>query len=51
MGSVSIWPDDVAEWFTIDSRDFDDSMLEAVHGRVFDRYPGLFQFQVPRIQR
>ena len=40
------WPDDVAEWFTIDSRDFDDSMLEAVHGRVFDRYPGLFQFRV-----
>jgi hypothetical protein len=40
------WPADIAEWFTIDSRDFDDSMLEAVHGRVFDRYPGLFQFNV-----
>ncbi len=41
------WPADIADWFTIDSRDFDDSMLEAVHGRVFDRYPGLFQFNVP----
>lgn len=40
------WPADIAEWFTIDSRDFDDSVLEAVHGRVFDRYPGLFQFNV-----
>ena len=40
------WPADIADWFTIDSRDFDDSMLEAVHGRVFDRYPGLFQFNV-----
>jgi len=40
------WPAEIADWFTIDSRDFDDSMLEAVHGRVFDRYPGLFQFSV-----
>jgi hypothetical protein len=40
------WPADVRDWFTIDSRDFDDSTLEAVHGRVFDRYPGLFQFKV-----
>jgi hypothetical protein len=40
------WPEDVRDWFTIDSRDFDESMLEAVHGRVFDRYPGLFRFEV-----
>lgn len=44
-GKLVNWPADVAEWFRIDSRDFEDSMLEAVHGRVFDRYPGLFQFK------
>ena len=39
------WPDQINSWFGIDSRDFDDLRLtEAVHGKVFNRYPGLFQF-------
>ncbi|MFN3347726.1 trypsin-like peptidase domain-containing protein [Pseudorhodoplanes sp.] len=45
-GKREEWPAEIKDWFTVNSRDFDDSMLEAVHGRVFDRYPGLFSFKV-----
>jgi len=39
------WPEHVKPWFDVDSRNFDDLGLESVHGRVFDRYPGLFRFR------
>ena len=38
------WPPEIDRWFGVDSRDFDEVGLEAVHGRIFDRYPGLFRF-------
>lgn len=44
-GKPEQWPDAFNEWFKVDSRDFDDLRLEAVEGKVFDRYPGLFYFQ------
>lgn len=43
-GERIAWPEDVEEWFRVDSRNFDDIQFEAVHGKVFDRYPGLFRF-------
>ena len=39
------WPGEVQQWFEVDSRAFDDLQLEAVHGKVFNRYPGLFRFR------
>jgi hypothetical protein len=39
------WPADIEPWFQVDSRDFDDLGLEAVEGRVFDRYPALYHFE------
>lgn len=36
------WPEKVHRWFGVDSRAFDDLGLEAVHGKVFDRYPALY---------
>jgi V8-like Glu-specific endopeptidase len=39
------WPDEVKPWFDVDSRNFDEIDLEAVHGKVFNRYPGLFRFK------
>jgi len=39
------WPEKVRAWFATDSRDFPDLRLEAVHGKIFDRYPGLFRVQ------
>jgi endonuclease/exonuclease/phosphatase family metal-dependent hydrolase/V8-like Glu-specific endopeptidase len=44
------WPDKVEEWLRVDSRDFDDLVFEAVEGKVFDRYPGLFKFDAVRAQ-
>jgi DNA/RNA endonuclease G (NUC1)/V8-like Glu-specific endopeptidase len=43
-GTKIQWPDEIDEWFRVHSEDFDDLNLEAVEGRVFDRYPALFQF-------
>lgn len=37
------WPEKVRRWFEVDSRAFDDLNLEAVHGKVFDRYPALYE--------
>ncbi|MGQ9366195.1 trypsin-like peptidase domain-containing protein [Azospirillum sp. ST 5-10] len=38
------WPGTIAAWFGVRSEQFDGLRLEAVHGKVFDRYPGLFRF-------
>lgn len=43
-GTKLQWPDEIDEWFQVHSEDFDDLNLEAVEGKVFDRYPGLFRF-------
>lgn len=37
------WPEKVHRWFNVSSRDFGSLGLEAVHGKVFDRFPALFQ--------
>ena len=49
-GTRETWPDKVEEWLRVDSRDFDDLVFEAVEGKVFDRYPGLFKFDAVRAQ-
>lgn len=38
------WPDPIDEWWQLDSRD--DLPFEAVDGKIFNRYPGLFRFSV-----
>ena len=38
------WPDALANRFRAESRDADAPDLEAVEGKIFDRYPGLFHF-------
>lgn len=38
------WGDTIEEWLQADSRDFDDLGLEAVEGKIFNRYPALFHF-------
>jgi endonuclease/exonuclease/phosphatase family metal-dependent hydrolase len=40
------WDDKIRTWLGVRSQNFSDDMLEAVHGKVFDRYPGLFRFRV-----
>lgn len=40
------WPDDIKSWFGVKSEQFDELRLEAVHGKVFDRFPGLFRFKM-----
>lgn len=37
------WPEKVQRWFEVDSRAFGDLNLESVHGKVFDRYPALYE--------
>jgi hypothetical protein len=44
-GTREDWPAEIETWFGVKSTDFSDQMLEAVHGKIFDRYPGLFKFQ------
>ncbi|RBP39671.1 V8-like Glu-specific endopeptidase [Roseimicrobium gellanilyticum] len=39
------WGEPIETWLNTHSRDFDDLGLEAVHGRIFDRYPALFRFR------
>ena len=44
------WPGDIDSWFKLKSTgyqpgDFADLGLEAVEGKIFDRYPGLFHFE------
>ena len=43
-GRKEQWPAEIEEWFQVHSEDFDDLHLEAVEGKVFDRYPALFRF-------
>lgn len=43
-GRKEQWPAEIDEWFGVRSEDFDDLHLEAVEGKVFDRYPALFRF-------
>lgn len=40
------WDERIESWLDLRSQNFSDDMLEAVHGKVFDRYPGLFRFKV-----
>lgn len=39
------WPDELDEMFRADSRD-DDLPFEAAHGKIFNRYPGLFRMSL-----
>jgi hypothetical protein len=43
-GRKEQWPDEIDEWFDVHSEDFDDLNLEAVDGKVFDRYSAFFRF-------
>lgn len=38
------WGAPIDEWLAARSTEFDDLGLEAVHGKIFDRYPALFKF-------
>jgi len=45
------WGEPIETWLKVDSRAFDDADIpgpEAVHGRVFDRYPALFKVKSTR---
>jgi hypothetical protein len=44
-GKREDWSPEVEGWLQVRSQNFSDDMLEAVHGKVFDRYPGLFRFK------
>lgn len=39
------WDAEIQTWLGVRSQNFSDDMLEAVHGKIFDRYPGLFRFK------
>ncbi|MDX0679879.1 hypothetical protein GOD41_30595 [Sinorhizobium medicae] len=39
------WPAEVHRWFQVDSRQFDELGLESIHGKVFDRYPALYEVE------
>jgi N-acetylmuramoyl-L-alanine amidase len=45
QGTQVSWPADVERLFHLDSRDPQAADLEALHGKVFDRYPGLVRFE------
>ncbi len=42
------WGEPIETWLRANSRDFDDLALEAVEGKIFDRYPALLWFQSRR---
>ncbi|MBK8176305.1 MAG: trypsin-like peptidase domain-containing protein [Rhodospirillales bacterium] len=44
------WPDEVQEWLRVDSQQFDDLRAQAVFGRVFERFPGLFHVRAANRQ-
>jgi subtilisin family serine protease/V8-like Glu-specific endopeptidase/endonuclease/exonuclease/phosphatase family metal-dependent hydrolase len=48
-GSHAAWGEPIESWLAAHSRDFEDLGLEAVEGRIFDRYPVLMQFQARRL--
>ena len=39
------WGQPIEEWLGARSTEFDDLGLEAVHGKIFDRYPALFKLK------
>ncbi|BCH35610.1 hypothetical protein MesoLjLc_75400 [Mesorhizobium sp. L-8-10] len=43
-GSPAEWPQEVRPLFEMRSDDPAASEFEAIHGKIFDRYPGLFRF-------
>ena len=43
-GTREEWPAELDALFALDSRD--DLPFEAVHGKIFNRYPGLFRFKL-----
>lgn len=43
-GQKQRWPEEIEGWLQVRSGDFDDLHLEAVEGKVFDRYPALYRF-------
>ena len=45
IGEAQKWDPMFEPWFEVRSQDFDKLGLEAVEGKVFDRYPGLFYFK------
>jgi hypothetical protein len=44
-GEAQKWDPAFEPWFNVKSQDFGKLGLEAVEGKVFDRYPGLFYFK------
>lgn len=44
-GARAEWDPEVKTWLELTSQNFSDDMLEAAHGKVFNRYPGLFKFR------
>lgn len=42
------WGEPIETWLRANSRDFDDLALEAIEGKIFDRYPALLWFQSRR---
>lgn len=44
IGEPIQWPSEIEKLFRLDSRD--DLPFEAVHGKIFNRYPGLFKFKL-----
>ncbi len=45
-GAREEWPAEIEELLRLDSRDPRAVGPEAVHGKIFDRYPGLFSFKL-----
>jgi endonuclease/exonuclease/phosphatase family metal-dependent hydrolase len=44
------WPSEIDGWFRVRSEQLQGLDLEAVHGKIFDRYPGLFYFETKHAQ-
>lgn len=44
-GTKISWGEPIETWLTAHSNDFDSLGLEAVHGKIFDRYPALFELE------
>lgn len=44
-GGKTDWPSSVEPLFHLDSRDPNAPGVEAIHGKIFNRYPGLFKFR------
>lgn len=45
-GTRLAWPEAIDKVIRADSREVDTSLFEAVEGKIFNRYPGLFRFSV-----